>query len=190
MYKPVAHEQRRRGFPAGTLAGREVAFYLLSQFMGIALVPLTVFVADGPYGPGSMQWWIDDDLENPLVVAGVTERLSAHWYGFLLGVDEDDQEIGLAHSPHPAPQALALFDAVANNVDRRGGHVLLGPDPDLGGTSHLWAVDNGLAFHTAPKLRTVLWGGANQPLRTRRGDHAQPGCQRAQRHLRRGHHLG
>ena len=51
-----------------------------------------------------------------------------------------------------------------SNADRKGGHILLGPDPDLDGTAHVWAVDNGLAFHTAPKLRTVLWGWAGQPL--------------------------
>ncbi|MCO6681027.1 SCO1664 family protein [Cutibacterium avidum] len=164
VYKPVARERRLQDFPAGTLAGREVASYLLSQLMGIALVPLTVFIEDGPRGAGSMQRWIDDDLENPLVVADTIERLPGHWHGFMLGIDEDDYEIGLAHSPHPALRALALFDAVANNADRKGGHILLGPDPDLDGTAHVWAVDNGLAFHTAPKLRTVLWGWAGQPL--------------------------
>ena len=164
VYKPVARERRLHDFPAGTLARREVASYLLSQLMGIALVPLTVFIEDGPRGAGSMQRWIDDDLENPLVVADTTERLPGHWHGFLLGIDEDDHEIGLAHSPHPALRALALFDTVANNADCKGGHILLGPDPDLDGTAHVWAVDNGLAFHTAPKLRTVLWGWAGQPL--------------------------
>lgn len=163
VYKPVARERRLHDFPAGTLAGREVASYLLSQLMGIALVPLTVFIEDGPRGAGSMQRWIDDDLENPLVVADTIERLPGHWHGFMLGIDEDDYEIGLAHSPHPALRALALFDAVANNADRKGGHILLGPD-HLDGTAHVWAVDNGLAFHTAPKLRTVLWGWAGQPL--------------------------
>ncbi|WCC81114.1 SCO1664 family protein [Cutibacterium equinum] len=164
VYKPIAHERRLHDFPAGTLARREVASYLLSYVMGIALVPVTVFVEDGPRGAGSMQRWIDDDAENPLVVADVTEGLPPHWHGFLLGIDEDDREIGLAHSPHPALRALALFDAVANNADRKGGHVLVGPDPDLGGIPHVWAVDNGLAFHTAPKLRTVLWGWAGQSL--------------------------
>lgn len=164
VYKPTARERRLHDFPSGTLARREVAACLLSQVMGIGLVPVTVLVGDGPQGPGSMQRWIDDDVESPLIRADVTEHLPPHWHGFLLGVDEDDREIGLAHSPHPALRALALFDAVVNSADRKGGHVLVGPDPDLGGTAHVWAVDNGLTFHTDPKLRTVLWGWAGQPL--------------------------
>lgn len=164
VYKPTARKRRLHDFPSGTLARREVAACLLSQVMGIGLVPVTVLVGDGPQGPGSMQRWIADDVESPLVRVDVTERLPPHWHGFLLGVDEDDREIGLAHSPHPALRALALFDAVVNSADRKGGHVLVGPDPDLGGTAHVWAVDNGLTFHTDPKLRTVLWGWAGQPL--------------------------
>ena len=164
VYKPTARKRRLHDFPSGTLARREVAACLLSQVMGIGLVPVTVLVGDGPQGPGSMQRWIDDDVESPLVRVDVTERLPPHWHGFPLGVDEDDREIGLAHSPHPALRALALFDAVVNSADRKGGHVLVGPDPDLGGTAHVWAVDNGLTFHTDPKLRTVLWGWAGQPL--------------------------
>ncbi|WP_326833607.1 SCO1664 family protein [Cutibacterium porci] len=164
VYRPDAHERHLRDFPTGTRAKRDVAACLLSRVMGIGLVPLTILVSDGPQGSGSMQRWIDDDIENPPVRADVTERLPPHWHGFLLGVDEDDREIGIAHSPHPALRALALFDAVANNADRKGRHVLVGPNPDLGGVAQVWAVDNGLTFHTDPKLRTVLWGWAGQPL--------------------------
>ena len=58
---------------------------------------------------------------------------------------------------HPTLQAIAAFDVVANNADRKSGHVLLAE-------GRLWAIDNGLAFHAEPKLRTVIWDFAGEPL--------------------------
>ena len=51
---------------------------------------------------------------------------------------------------------LAAFDYVINNADRKGGHCLLDSD------DHLWAIDHGIAFHSMPKLRTVIWDFAGQ----------------------------
>ncbi len=45
---------------------------------------------------------------------------------------------------------FAAFDYVINNADRKGGHCLLSAD------GHLWGIDHGIGFHTAPKLRTVI----------------------------------
>jgi uncharacterized repeat protein (TIGR03843 family) len=53
---------------------------------------------------------------------------------------------------------FAAFDYLINNADRKGGHCLLGED------SHLWGIDHGIGFHTAPKLRTVIWDFAGQPI--------------------------
>jgi uncharacterized repeat protein (TIGR03843 family) len=53
---------------------------------------------------------------------------------------------------------FAAFDAVINNADRKAGHVI----EDAAGK--LWAVDHGVAFHVEPKLRTVIWTYADQPL--------------------------
>jgi uncharacterized repeat protein (TIGR03843 family) len=53
---------------------------------------------------------------------------------------------------------LAAFDAIANNADRKSGHCLV----DQSG--RLWAIDNALTFHPEPKLRTVIWDYAGQPL--------------------------
>jgi hypothetical protein len=52
---------------------------------------------------------------------------------------------------------MAVFDVVVNNADRKSGHVLLAGD-------RLWAIDNGLSFHCQPKLRTVIWDFAGEPL--------------------------
>ena len=53
---------------------------------------------------------------------------------------------------------FAAFDAVVNNADRKAGHVIEDPD------GRLWAVDHGLTFHVEPKLRTVIWAFAEEPL--------------------------
>jgi len=55
-------------------------------------------------------------------------------------------------------QRLAAFDAIANNADRKSGHCLLDSQ------GRLWAIDNALTFHAEPKLRTVIWRFAGEPL--------------------------
>ena len=55
-------------------------------------------------------------------------------------------------------QRLSAFDVIANNADRKSGHCLV----DFEG--RLWAIDNALTFHEEPKLRTVIWDYAGQPL--------------------------
>ena len=62
VYKPVAGERPLWDFPHGTLAGREVAAYLVSRAAGWNFVPPTV-MRDGPFGPGMCQLWIDLDPE-------------------------------------------------------------------------------------------------------------------------------
>ncbi len=56
----------------------------------------------------------------------------------------------------PQLMRLAAFDYIINNADRKGGHCLLAAD------DHVWGIDHGIAFHTAPKLRTVVWDFAGQ----------------------------
>lgn len=53
---------------------------------------------------------------------------------------------------------VALFDVVTNNADRKAGHVF------RDGAGKIWCVDHGICFHTQPKLRTVLWDFAGQPI--------------------------
>jgi uncharacterized repeat protein (TIGR03843 family) len=64
----------------------------------------------------------------------------------------------LVHQDHPRLRDMAVFDVVVNNADRKGGHVLA----MTGGHRH--GVDHGVCFHVEAKLRTVLWGWAEQPL--------------------------
>jgi uncharacterized repeat protein (TIGR03843 family) len=98
VYKPRRGEQSLWDFPPASLAGREVAAYLVSQALGLNFVPLTL-LRDGPFGPGSLQQYID---HNP----------NLHYFTFT-----------------PADRArlrpVALFDLLVNNADRKGGHILL-----------------------------------------------------------------
>jgi hypothetical protein len=131
VYKPVRGERPLDDFPDGTLCRREVAAYLVSQASGWAIVPPTV-LREGPFGDGMAQLWIDVD-EAADVVAMV--------------VDDD-----------PRLRRIALFDAIVNNTDRKGGHLL----PIPGG--HVFGVDHGVCFSPVPKLRTVLWGWRGRPI--------------------------
>jgi uncharacterized repeat protein (TIGR03843 family) len=168
VYKPVAGERPLWDFPRSTLGRREVAAYELSQAGGWGVVPPTVF-REGPFGPGSLQLWIYPDPLDDLAGepgAGLVDvvpagRVPTGWLRVLDAYGGDGQPVSLVHRDDEALASMAVFDVVANNADRKGGHVLRGP----GGA--LYGVDHGLVLHDEPKLRTVLWGWAGRPL---------PGC--------------
>jgi uncharacterized repeat protein (TIGR03843 family) len=98
VYKPMRGEQPLWDFPDASLAGREVAAYLVSQALGFGFVPLTI-LRDGPLGPGSLQQYIE---HNP----------NLHYFSFK---PADRQRL----------RPVALFDLLINNADRKGGHILL-----------------------------------------------------------------
>jgi uncharacterized repeat protein (TIGR03843 family) len=142
IYKPVAGERPLWDFPDGTLAGREVATYAVSDATGWQVVPPTV-LRDGPFGPGMVQRWIDVD-ESVDIAA------------LLRGDDPGLGPVGAAASA--SLRRMAVFDAVVNNADRKGGHLL----PVPGG--HVYGVDHGVCFSVEDKLRTVLWGWRGRRL--------------------------
>lgn len=57
-----------------------------------------------------------------------------------------------------ALRQIAAFDCLVNNADRKAGHCL----KDAQG--RIWAIDHGICFHSDPKLRTVIWDFAGQPI--------------------------
>jgi uncharacterized repeat protein (TIGR03843 family) len=110
VYKPVAGERPLWDFAVGSLAGREVAAYAVSQAAGWNLVPPTV-LRDGPFGPGMCQLWIDADTSVDLVALARS-------------------------SDHRGLREMAVFDAVVNNADRKIGHLLPVTDGRLFGCDH------------------------------------------------------
>ena len=89
---------------------------------------------DGPHGEGSVQLFIAADFEQ-------------HYFT----LREENRH-------HDRLRRICAFDLITNNADRKSGHCLLGED----GT--IYAIDNGLCFHVEPKLRTVIWDFADEPL--------------------------
>ena len=127
VYKPRRGEVPLRDFPNGTLYKREVAAYRLARHLGWDMVPPTVIREEAPHGIGSLQLYVEPRT-GP---AGQYERLSQSHACDL--------------------QRMAVFDLLANNADRKGGHCLL----DI--RDRVWGIDHGLTFHHVPKLRTVIW---------------------------------
>ena len=160
VYKPVAGERPLWDFPDGTLAGREVAAFAVSEATGWSVVPPTV-LREGPFGPGMVQLWIDtvDDDEATLVDVMAPAALPDSWLRVLDALGSDGEPVVLGHADDERLRRMSVLDVVLNNADRKGGHVLVEP----GGAVH--GVDHGVSFHAEPKLRTILWGWADEPLR-------------------------
>jgi uncharacterized repeat protein (TIGR03843 family) len=133
VYKPRRGESPLWDFPNGTLYRREVAAYRLSQLLGWRFVPPTV-LREGPQGIGSVQLFVRHDP-------------SAHFFA----QREVPTLVGQL-------QRIAVFDFIANNADRKGGHCLLDED------GRIWGIDHGLCFHEQYKLRTVIWDWAGEPI--------------------------
>jgi uncharacterized repeat protein (TIGR03843 family) len=133
IYKPQHGESPLWDFPSGTLYRREVAAYRLARVLDWPFVPPTV-VRDGPDGIGSLQVFIRHDPES-------------HYF--------EQREVA---ELVPQLQRIALFDYVANNADRKGGHCLLDEH------RRVWGIDHGLCFHAQYKLRTVIWDWSELPI--------------------------
>jgi uncharacterized repeat protein (TIGR03843 family) len=157
VYKPVAGERPLWDFPDGTLADREVAAFAVSEATGWAVVPPTVG-RDGPFGPGMVQIWVDQEDSEALVDVLPPREVPAGWRHVLDALGATGEPVVLAHADDARLRNMAVLDVVLNNADRKGGHVLAAPDASLRG------VDHGVCFHREPKLRTVLWGWAGEPL--------------------------
>ncbi len=132
IYKPLRGERPLWDFEPG-LHRRERAAYLLSRHLDLDVVPTTI-LRDGPFGPGSLQWFVEADHRE-------------HYFTIF----EQRPEL------HPRLRDIAVFDVAANNTDRKSGHCLLADD-------EVWAIDNGLCFAAPFKLRTVIWEFAGQTI--------------------------
>ncbi|MER6481985.1 SCO1664 family protein [Streptomyces virginiae] len=163
VYKPVKGERPLWDFPDGSLAQREVAAYLVSEATGWGLVPATV-LRDGPYGEGMVQQWIearqpqDDSPQEELLALVDGEEAGDGWKPVAFAEVGEGRTALLVHADDPRLRRLSVLDAVINNGDRKGGHLLPAPD------GRIYGIDHGVTFHTEDKLRTLLWGWAGEPL--------------------------
>jgi len=133
IYKPLRGERPLWDFEPG-LHRRELAAYRLSHEMGLDLVPPTV-IRDGPLGEGSVQWFVAADHQQ-------------HYFT----IHETRPDL------YAELRAVAVFDVIANNTDRKSGHVLIDIE------DHIWGIDHGLCFAADFKLRTVVWEFGGEPV--------------------------
>ncbi|MEX1262593.1 MAG: SCO1664 family protein [Actinomycetota bacterium] len=131
VYKPHRGESPLWDFAEGSLGRREVAAFVVARALGWPNVPPTL-LRDGPEGPGSVQLFVPFEPRE-------------HYFTLQ---DRFAEEF----------RAIAAFDLVVNNADRKGGHCLLGED------GLVWAIDHGVCFHEEPKLRTVIWEYVDEPI--------------------------
>lgn len=166
VYKPIRGEVPLWDFPDGTLAGREVAAYLVSEALGWHTIPTTV-MRDGPLGPGMVQRWIDTPDPDPgdppvaridLVDLCPPDAVPENYRRILRALDPVGDQVVLVHADDPRLLRMAVLDVILNNADRKGGHVLEGLD------GNVYGVDHGICLHSDDKLRTVLWGWAGEPV--------------------------
>jgi uncharacterized repeat protein (TIGR03843 family) len=105
VYKPTRGERPLWDFPSESLAGREVAAFLVSETLNLHFVPPTVYRGDGPAGPGSLQHFINHDPE----------------YHYFTLIPKDRERM----------KSVAFFDLIINNADRKGGHILFDENDKL-----------------------------------------------------------
>lgn len=157
VYKPVAGERPLWDFPDGTLAQREVAAYEVSEATGWGLVPPTV-LREGPYGQGMCQLWIEGVPGAELLALVDGEEAGEGWKAVGFAEVGDGETALLVHADDQRLRRLAVLDAVVNNADRKGGHLLPAAE------GRLYGIDHGVTFNVENKLRTLLWGWAGEPL--------------------------
>ncbi|MER7899929.1 SCO1664 family protein [Streptomyces sp. NPDC096046] len=157
VYKPITGERPLWDFPDGTLAQREVAAYEVSEATGWGLVPPTV-LRDGPHGEGMCQLWIEVTPEARLLALVDGEEPEPGWKAIGFAEVGEGRTALLVHADDARLRRLAVLDAVINNADRKGGHLL----PT--GEGRLYGIDHGVTFNAENKLRTLLWGWAGEPL--------------------------
>jgi uncharacterized repeat protein (TIGR03843 family) len=133
VYKPERGERPLWDYPSG-LFRREVAAFVVSDALGWGVVPETV-VREGPYGPGSLQRFVDADARE-------------HYFTLLERPEH-----------HDALKAICALDLIINNGDRKSGHCMV-----AAGGGQVVGIDHGLSFHEEPKLRTVIWDFGGEPI--------------------------
>ncbi|WP_025778381.1 SCO1664 family protein [Brevibacterium sp. VCM10] len=160
VYKPISGERPLIDFPEQTLALREVASYRLSSALDLGVVPPTVLRDDLPAGRGSLQAYVEASDDDEAVTLSTVSAIPVDHTPIFALRTEDGRDLVLSHSVDGALRTIAFFDLLANNADRKAGHVITGSTLPSTAASDIgvFGIDNGLTFHREEKLRTVLWG--------------------------------
>jgi len=183
VYKPVAGERPLWDFPEGTLAAREVATALIDRQLGLDLVPPTTWRDSGPAGPGMCQAWIEHAAAPTGIDLLPPTQVPESWHLIAEGQTPTGEVVALVHDDSPELRRIALLDAIVNNADRKGGHVL------VDATGRRWAIDHGVTFHVEDKLRTVLWGWAGTPVNAAERELLSAWCASSDSHAELGAYL-
>ncbi|WP_227492535.1 SCO1664 family protein [Brevibacterium sp. CFH 10365] len=160
VYKPISGERPLTDFPLETLALREVAAYRLSAALDLGVVPPTVLRDDLPAGRGSLQAYVEASDDDEAVTLSAVDAIPVDHTPIFALRTEDGRDLVLSHAVDEGLRAVAFFDLLANNADRKAGHVISGCclPSTAAADKGVFGIDNGLTFHDEEKLRTVLWG--------------------------------
>lgn len=109
IYKPRRGERPLWDFPEGSLCQRELSAFVVSETLGLHIIPPTV-LRSGPQGFGMVQQYIEHDPDQ-------------HYFTF--GPEQAEQL-----------RVIALFDYIVNNADRKAGHCLLDAQGDIWAIDH------------------------------------------------------
>lgn len=157
IFKPKIGIRQLWDFPNDDLIERELASYLLSKASGANFIPPTIIREVKPYGEGIVQYWIEAAKVEAVKVfspnaiqSGFNEVLQAN--------DSAGELVSVATLDSDWLRLLLLFDAVINNADRKGSHILTDE------SQRMWAIDHGVTWHKENKLRTILWANAAEKL--------------------------
>ena len=160
VYKPVAGERPLWDFPDGTLAGREVAAYAVSEATRAGTSCRRPSCATDRTAPAWCQLWMRARRRRRRRSTSSPSGAGARRAGGTSSTRRTatTSRSSLVHEDTDRLRRMAVFDVVVNNADRKGGHVLADARrPPLRRRPRR-------PFHIEHKLRTVLWGWAGEPL--------------------------
>lgn len=155
IFKPKIGIRQLWDFPKDDLIERELASYLLSKASGFNFIPASVMREIHPFGEGMVQYWIEA-AEVSAVKIFSPKKIESGYREVLQANDAAGQLVAVATLESEWIDALTVFDAVINNADRKGSHILTDQN------NQLWAIDHGVTWHAESKLRTILWAQAGE----------------------------
>jgi hypothetical protein len=116
---------------------------------------------DGMLCKRELASFLTSELLGWQIVPPTVLRQGPHGIGSMQFFIEHDPELNYFEFDEPKMEQMrhmCAFDILVNNADRKGGHCL------VDGQGHVWGIDHGITFNSSPKLRTVVWEFAGEPI--------------------------